>query len=156
MDINITLIGEFITFAIFVWFTMKYIWPPLMQAIADRQKKITDGLAAADQGKRDLELAQHKSVKLIREAKLEASHIVEQANNRAGRIVEEAKESARQEGQRILELANDEISNEKKQALRELEKNLGELSSAVAGKIIKREIDPKAHQDILADVLSEI
>ena len=156
MDINITLIGEFITFAIFVWFTMKYIWPPLMQAIADRQKKIANGLAAADQGKRDLELAQRKSVKLIREAKLDASHIVEQANNRAGRIVEDAKEDARQESQRLLELASEEIANEKKQALRELENSLGALSSAVAGKIIKREIDPKAHQDILNDVLSEI
>lgn len=156
MDINITLIGEFITFAIFIWFTMKYIWPALMQAIAERQEKIAAGLAAADQGKRDLELAQHKSVKLIREAKLEASHIVENANSRAGRIVEEAKEAARQESLRLLDVASSEIENQKKQTLRELEKTLGDLSSAVASKIIRRELDPKAHQDILEHVLSEI
>lgn len=156
MDINITLIGEFITFAIFIWFTMKYIWPALMQAIEERQKKIADGLAAADQGKRDLDLAQQKSADLIQKAKAEASHIIENANGRAGRVFEEAKEAARQESQRLLDVARDDIENQKKQALRELEKTVGELSAAVAGKIIRREIDPKAHQDILEQVLSEI
>ncbi len=156
MDINITLIGEFITFAIFIWFTMKYIWPGLMQAIAERQKKIAEGLAAADQSKRNLELAQQKSADLLRQAKTEASHIIENANSRAGRVIEEAKEAARQESQRLLETAHDDIENEKKQTLRELEKTLAELSSAVASKIIRREIDPKAHQDILNQVLSEI
>ncbi len=156
MDINITLIGEFITFAIFIWFTMKYIWPGLIQAIADRQQKVAEGLAAADQGKRNLELAQQRSLKMIQEAKVEASHIVENANNRAGRIVEEAKEAARQESQRLLDVATSEIENQKKQTLRELEKTLGELSSAVASKIVHRELDPKAHQDILERVLSEI
>lgn len=156
MDINITLVGEFITFAIFVWFTMKYIWPPLMQAVNDRQKKIADGLASAEQGKRDLELAQHKSSKLMQEAKLEASHIIEQANNRASRIVEEAKENARQESQRLMDIAHDEIASQKKNAVRELESSVAELSSAVAAKIIKREVDAKAHQDIIKDVLSEI
>lgn len=156
MDINITLIGEFITFAIFVWVAMKYIWPPMMQAIADRQKKIADGITAADQSKRNLDLAQSKSAKLIQEAKTEASHIVENANTRAGRIIEEAKESARQESQRLLETADAEIENQRKATLRELENTLAGLSAAVASKIVRRELDPKAHQDILEQVLSEI
>lgn len=156
MDINITLIGEFITFAIFVWVTMKYIWPPMMQAIADRQKKIADGIAAADQSKQNLDLAQQKIAKMIQDAKAEASHIVENANGRANRMIEDAKETARQEGQRLLSAAEIEIDTQKKATLRELENTLAELSSAVASKIVRRELDPKAQQDILDQVLTEI
>lgn len=156
MDINITLIGEFITFAIFIWFTLKYIWPPLMKAIEERQKKIADGLAMADQSKRDLELAQHKSVEIMREAKLQASHVIEQANSRAGRIVEEAKDQAREESARLIAAANSEIDHQKNQAKRELETQVGTLSAEIAKKIIQREIDPKAHQDILDNLLQEM
>lgn len=156
MNINLTLLGEFITFAIFIWVTMKYIWPPMMAAIAERQKKIADGLAAAEQGKQNLDLAQSKSAKMIQDAKQEAAHIIDNANNRANRMIDEAKELARQEGQRLLDAAHNEIDLQKKQALRELEKTVADLSAAVASKIVHREIDAKAHQDILNQVLLEI
>src|SRR3990167_8035414 len=110
MSINLTLIGQMITFLIFIWFTMRYVWPPIIKAIHDRQKQIADGLAASERGKRELELAQHKSVELLRDAKFSASQIIEQANKRAMQIVEEAKEQARVESQHILDNASREVS----------------------------------------------
>ena len=156
MDINVSLIGQMITFIIFVWFTMRYVWPPLRKAMEDRQKTIADGLAAGEQGKRDLEVAQHKSVEILREAKLTASHIIEEANKRAGHITEEAKENARVESFRLLEQAKGEIENQVNQAKRDIREQVGNLSISAAEKIVKRDIDPSAHQAVLNDLLAEI
>src|SRR3990167_10033738 len=98
MNINATLLGQFITFAILVWFTMRYVWPPITKAMHEREKKIAAGLEAAERGKRELEMAEHKALAILREAKGEASHIVELAHKRSIQIVDEAKENARQEG----------------------------------------------------------
>ena len=97
MDINATLIGQFLTFAILVWFTMKFVWPPITSAMQAREKKIADGLHAAEQSKRELELAEHKALSIIREAKVQASHIIEQANLHSAQMVEDAKLHAKQE-----------------------------------------------------------
>src|SRR3990167_9117588 len=105
MDINATLIGQLLTFSLLVWFTMRYVWPPITKAMQEREKKIAAGLLAAEESKRALEVAEHKALNIIREAKLTASHIVEQANKRSLQIIEEAKEDARQEGKRIVERA---------------------------------------------------
>ena len=91
MDINATIIGQFITFAILVWFTMKYVWPPIIKAMHDREKKIAGGLEAAERSKRELEMAEHKVIAIIREAKQQATQIIEQANLHSAQLVEEAK-----------------------------------------------------------------
>src|SRR3954471_2161950 len=98
MEINATLIGQLITFAILVWFTMKYVWPPITKAMHDREVKIAAGLEAAERGKRELEMAEHKALTIIHEAKQEASHIIDGAHKRSALLIDEAKEDAREEG----------------------------------------------------------
>lgn len=149
MDLNVTLIGQMITFAVFIWFTMKFIWPHITKAMHDREKKIADGLAAAEKGKRDLELAQHKSVEILQETKLKASQIVDVANKRGVHIVEEAKEAARKESKRLIAGAQIEIEQQTQQVKDELRTQAGNLAVKMAGKIVAREIDPKAHQTLL-------
>lgn len=156
MSINLTLLGQMLTFAIFVAFTMKYVWPPITKAMQEREKRIADGLAAADRGQRDLELAQHKSVEILQEAKVRASHIIDQANKRAQHIVEEAKEQARQEGQRLLAHAQSEITQQVNQAKRELQTQVSELALKMAEKIVQRDIDARTHQQLLNNLVTEI
>lgn len=156
MEINITLLGQMITFAVFVWFTMRYVWPPIMRAMKARQQRISEGLEAAEQGKKELELAQHKSTEIIREAKLEASQIVEQANNRAAQILEEAKEDARQESQKILNRAHQEVEQMTLTAKEELRNELSSLVVDGAEKVVEKEIDPKTHQKMLDELVAEL
>lgn len=156
MDINLTLIGQIITFLVFVWFTMNYVWPPLRKAMEERKQKIAEGLAAGDQARKDLELAEHKAMALLREAKLEASHVVEQANKRANHILEEAKETARVEAQRLIEHAHGEIDQQMNQVKRELRAQVAAISLSAAEKIVRRDIDPRDHQEVLDHLLSEI
>ena len=156
MDINATIIGQFITFAILVWFITKFVWPPIMKAIHDREKKIAAGLEAAERSKRELELAEHKSFAIIREAKQQASQIVEQANLHSAQLVEEAKATAKVEGQRIVDLAQGEIDREVTQAKEVLKNQLATLAIAGAEKLIKRTIDPKAQDDLLSELAAEM
>lgn len=156
MELNITLLGQMITFAVFVWFTMRYVWPPIMRAMKARQQRISEGLEAAEQGKKELELAQHKSTEIIREAKLEASQIVEQANNRAAQILEEAKEDARQESQKILNRAHQEVEQMTLTAKEELRSELSSLVVNGAERVIEKEIDPKTHQKMLDELVAEL
>ena len=116
MNINATIIGQTIAFAFFVWFCMKYVWPPIIGALNERQKKIADGLAAADRASKDLELAQVKAVEELHLAREQAKEILEQANQRATVIVEEAKDEARKEGERLIVAARAEIEQEANQA----------------------------------------
>lgn len=156
MDINITLLGQMITFAVFVWFTMRYVWPPIVKAMKARQQRITEGLEAAEQGKKELELAQHKSTEIIREAKAEASQIVEQANNRSAQILEEAKEEARQESQKILNHAQQEVEQLTQTAKDELRQELSSLVVNGAEKVVKKEIDAQAHKTMLDELMTEL
>lgn len=156
MQINFTLIGQLITFAVLVLFTMKYVWPPITKAMQEREKRIADGLAAGEKGQRDLELAKHKSVEIIQEAKLEASKIIDQANKRALRIIEEGKENARQEGERLLLAAKDDIDQLINQAKRELQNQAGELAITMAEKIMQRDFDDKTHRKLLDQLVAEI
>src|SRR5690242_15038368 len=116
MDINATIIGQFITFAILVWFTMKYVWPPIIKTMHEREKKIAAGLEAAERSKRELEIAEHKALTIIREAKQQASQIIEQANLHSAQLIEEAKGQGKLENQRIIEMAQGEIDREVTQA----------------------------------------
>jgi F-type H+-transporting ATPase subunit b len=156
MNINATLIGQAISFIFFVWFCMKFVWPPIMSALEERKKKIADGLAAAERGKHEQELAEQRAKEVIGEAKQEASNIIAQAQKRASEIVEEAKESARTEGERIVAAANAEIEQEVNRAKEHLRGQVVSIAVAGAGKVLNREIDDKAHDDLLKDLVSQI
>lgn len=156
MDVNATLIGQMITFAVFVLFTMKYVWPPITKAMQDREKKIADGLAAAEKGQRDLELAQHKSIEIIQEAKVAAAKIIDSAHQRATRIVEDAKENARVESHHLIEHAQAEIEQKVNRARRDLQADVSNLALQMAEKIVQRDIDAKTHQQLLNNMLMEI
>ena len=156
MEINATLIGQLITFAILVWFTMRYVWPPIVKAMQEREKKIAGGLEAAERAKRELDMAEHKALTIIRTAKEEALRIIEQANKRADNLVEEAKETARSEGERIIERAREEIAREVIQTKEQLRKQLAALAIAGAEKVIKKNLDVSAHAELLNQFASEI
>jgi F-type H+-transporting ATPase subunit b len=156
MDINLTLLGQMITFILFIWFTLRYVWPPLSKAMEERKQKIAEGIVAAEQSQRELELAKHKALEILREAKLKASHTVEQANHRSLHMIEEAKEAARQESLRITAQAQVDIEHQYQQAKRELTSLIGTLSVDVARKMIQQDVDVKTHQRLLDDLLSEI
>lgn len=156
MDINATLLGQFLTFSILIWFTMKYVWPPITTAMRDREKKIAAGLEAAERSKRELELAEHKALSIVREAKVQASHIIEQANLHSAQLVEEAKSNAKIEGKKIVELAQGDIDREVAQAKEALRSQLAKLAIAGAEKIINRNIDAKSHDDLLNELAAEI
>jgi F-type H+-transporting ATPase subunit b len=156
VNINLTLLGQMITFAIFVWFTLKYVWPPITTAMAERNKRIADGLAAAEQGKRDLEIAHHKVLEQLRDAKVQAASLIEQATQRGNHIVEEAKEQARHEGSRLIAVAKSEIEQEVIRAKQELQLQVSELAMAMAQKILQRELDPTKHADLINHMLKEL
>ena len=156
MNINATLIGQAISFIFFVWFCMKFVWPPIMAALEERRKKIADGLAAAERGKHEQELAEQRAKEVIGEAKQEASNIIAQAQKRASEIVEEAKDTARAEGDRIIASANAEIEQEVNRAKEHLRGQVVSIAVAGAGKVLNREIDDKAHDDLLKDLVSQI
>ncbi len=156
MEINATLIGQLITFALLVWFTMKYVWPPITKAMLEREKKIAAGLEATERSKRELEMAEHKALNIIRDAKLEASQIIEQAHKRSVQMVDEAKENARIEAKRIIEHARDEIALEVTQTKEALRKQLAALAIAGAEKIIKRNLDAPTNAALLDEFAAEI
>lgn len=156
MDINFTLVAQGIAFAILIWFTVKFVWPPLLTAIETRQKEIADGLAAAQEGKSALEQAAKKSEASLNEAKQKAAEIIMQAEKRATQIVEEAKNNAKTEGDRIIAGAKAEIDQEVNRAKEGLRAQVSSLAVAGAEKILRREIDAKAHSDMLNQLASEL
>lgn len=156
MDINATLLGQLITFTIFVWFTMKYVWPPIIKAMQEREKRIADGLAAAERGKHDLELAQHKISEQLRDTKIHAAEILDQANKRAGQIIEEAKQRAREEGERLLAIAHSDIEQEMQAARQKLRGEVAKLAIAGAEKILTHSIDSATQQDLVKQLITEI
>lgn len=156
MDINMTLIGQLIAFVVFVLFCMKYVWPPIIGAIEERQKTIADGLAASDRAAKDLELAQEKATAQLKEAKAEAASIVEAAKKHEAKIVEEAAGKAQAEKERILAAGHAEIETERNRAKEELRKQVAVLAVTGAEKILERSIDAAAHSDILDKLVAEL
>ena len=156
MNINLTLIGQSITFAIFVWFCMKYVWPPIVNALEARRKQIADGLAAADRGKHELELAARKSTEALYEAKLKAVDIIAQAEKRAAQVIDEAKNDAKIEGDRQIAAAKAEIDQEIHRARESLRGQVAQLVMVGAEKVLRREIDAKAHGDLLEAIKNEL
>ena len=149
MNINATLLGQILVFAALVWFTMKFIWPQVIEAIDQRNKEIADGLEAAARGRSELDAAQGRIEQLVSEARSQASEIIEQANGRASRIVDEAREEGERERLRLVESAHSEIERETMQARDELREQVAELAIAGAEKILQREIDSGAHGAML-------
>ncbi|MCU7960448.1 MAG: F0F1 ATP synthase subunit B [gamma proteobacterium symbiont of Bathyaustriella thionipta] len=156
MNINATLIGQLITFVVFVWFTQKYVWLPIIAALEERKKKIAEGLAAADRGVHEQELAQKRALDSMKEAKAQAAEIVGNAKKRADEIVDEAKDQARSEGERIVEAARSELDLEANRVREELRSRVAELAVVGAGRILKREVDLAAHKDIVDALAAEI
>ncbi|ANB01924.1 F0F1 ATP synthase subunit B [Ectothiorhodospira sp. BSL-9] len=156
MNINLTLLGQMITFALLVWVTMKYVWPPIIKAMKERQKEIADGLAAAERGKHEQQLAEDRAKKVLQEAKQQAAEIVATAQKRANEIVESSKDTARQEADRIKDSAQSEIEQEVNRAREELRKQVGTLAITGAERILKKEVDAKAHNQVIKDLVSQI
>ena len=156
MNFNATLIGLMITFVIFVWFCMKYIWPPLMAALEERNARISDGLAAAERGKQDLEEAQEKVAESLNEAKTQAQEIINQAQKRANEIVDEAKDIARDEADKIKAAASADIDQQITSAREHLRKEVSSIALAGAEQILKREVDAKAHAKVLDELVAQI
>ncbi len=156
MNINLTLIGQTVSFAFFVLFCMKYIWPALISVMEEREKKIADGLDAADRADKDLELAQKKATQQLRAAKQDAAAIIEQANKRAGQIVEEAKDQARAEGDRLKVAAQSQIEQEVNRAKEDLRGKVSALVLVGAEKVLGATIDENANSELVAQLAAEL
>ena len=156
MNINLTLIGQLITFIVFVWFCKKYVWSPIINALDERRTTIADGLAAADKGQAAEAEGVKAAARLVDEAKGQASEILGKAEKRGSEIVSEAKDDAGVEGDRILVAARAEIDTEVSKAKESLRAQVSELAVAGAQQILKREIDPKAHADLLDDLAAKL
>ncbi len=156
MNMNATLLGQAISFALFVWFCMKYVWPPIIQAIEERQKKIADGLQAADRAAKDLDLAQANASDQLKEAKRTATEIIDQANKRKSQILDEAREDALAERHKILTQAESEVEAERNRARDDLRKQVATLAVAGAEKILERSIDESVHKDILDNITAKL
>ncbi len=156
MNINLTILGQVISFAIFVWFCMKFVWPPLVAAMEERQKQIADGLSAADRAKLDLGLAHEKVAEQLREAKDQGAEIVDAANKRASQIVEEAKDQARVEADRIKLAAQAEVEQEVARAKQALRSQVASIAIAGAEKILRASIDEAANSEIIEQLAAEL
>lgn len=156
MNINLTLFGQTLAFAIFVWLCVKYVWPPLTAAMSARQKKIAEGLDAAGRAQQDLKLAQEKATNTLRETKEQATQILEQANKHANAIIEEAKATARTEGERLVTAARAEIEQEVNSAKDQLRAQVAALAVLGAEKILESQVDAKVHSDLVEKLASQL
>lgn len=156
MNINLTLIGQAISFSIFVWFCMKFVWPPLTTALADRQKRIAEGLSAADKAQRELENSKQQVADELKSVKDQAAQLLDQAHRRASQMVEEARAQAQAEGERIKAQARDEIEQETNRARDALRAQVAALAVAGAEKILQAQVDAQAHSAMLNKLASEL
>jgi F-type H+-transporting ATPase subunit b len=156
VNINLTLFGQMVTFAMFVWFCMKFVWPVIIEAMEEREKKISDGLDAADRAMRDLETAKNQASDQMKEAKQEAAGIVDQANKRANQIVDEAKQQAIAEGDRLKAAAQADIEQEVNRAKEELRASVAGLALAGAEKVLEASVDDKANRALVDKLASQL
>ena len=156
MNLNLTMIAQAVSFALFIWFTGKFVWPPMLRAIETRQKTIADGLAAAEQGRRVLETSNREAEEAVREARNRAAEIIAQAEKRAAQMIDEARKAAKEEGGREKAAAQAEIAQAVTRAREQLRDRVASLAVAGAEKILRREVDAKAHADLLEAIKREI
>jgi F-type H+-transporting ATPase subunit b len=156
MNINLTLLMQAVAFAAFIWFTAKFVWPPMMRAIETRQKQIAEGLAASEQGRQSLSVAEKRIAQMMDDAKARAGEIVAMGEKFRAETIQAAKGEARAEAERIVASAKAEIDQEITRAKEALRNQVADLAVAGAAKILKREVDPKVHADLLADIRNEL
>ena len=156
MNINLTLIGQMISFGLFIWFCTKFVWPALISVMEEREKKIAEGLEAADKADKDLELAKQRAGEQLREAKAEAAAIIEAANKRSAQIVDEAKDKARTEGERLMIAAQAEVEQETNRAKEELRGKVAALALAGAEKVLGASIDESANSELVSKLAAEL
>mgnify|MGYP001200955907 CR=1 FL=1 len=156
MNFNLTLIGQMISFAVFVWFTMTYVWTPIVKALDARKAKIAEGLAAAERGQHEQELGRKRALETLQQAKGQAAEVIGQAQRRATEIIEQAKLDARAEGERMLAAARAELEQETNRAREALRGKVGELAMAAAQKILEKEVNAAAHKSIVDSFAKQI
>ena len=156
MNLNLTLFAQAATFALFIWFTVKFVWPPLLRAIETRQKTIADGLAEAERGRSSLADAQKQTDVILREARARAQEIVAAAEKAANQRVEESKAQAKTEGERLVAAAHAQIQQEVQSAKQALREQVAQLAVSGAEKILRREVDAKAHADMLNQLKAQL
>jgi F-type H+-transporting ATPase subunit b len=156
VNINLTLFVQMLVFATIIWITMKWIWPPLLAAMDERQRKIADGLAAAEEGEKELSEARGKADVIIREARERANQIIDQAQHRANEVVEQAKGTANTESARIVEAAQQQIELDTTRAKESLRREVAGIAVDAASKLLGREIDPRTHADLLDKLAAQI
>ena len=156
MSINATLLIQIIAFIALIWFVNKVLWGPLSKLMEDRQKRIADGLSAAEKGKHELELAEQKAKEVLKEAKSQAQNVLSQAEKRGSEIVEDAKVKATEEADRIKASAQAEIEQEVSRAREDLRKEVAKIAISGAEKILAKEVDASAHNDMLEALVKEI
>ncbi len=156
MSINATLIAQILVFALLVRFTMVHVWPVLKQAMTDRENRIAEGLAAAERGRYEMTLAERRSTELIRESKLHGQELVNLAQQRAAQIIEQSKETARAEADNLIQAARAQIERERTETREDLRRELAALAVAGAERILAREVDEKAHNDVLNEIARQL
>jgi F-type H+-transporting ATPase subunit b len=156
VNINLTLVVQMIVFVVLIWFTKKFVWPMITVAMEERSRKIAMGLAAAEKGQQELAQANQKAEAIIREARERATHIIDQAQHRANDLVEQAKSTATQEGQRLVAAAQQQIGLESNRAREALRKEVAQIAVGAASKLLEREIDPRAHADLISKLATQI
>jgi F-type H+-transporting ATPase subunit b len=156
VNINLTLIVQMIVFIVLVWFTMKFVWPMILGPMEERSKKIAAGLAAAEKGQEELARAREGAEAVIREARERANQIIDQAQHRANDLVEQAKGTATSEGRRLVEAAKQQIELEASHAREALRREVATIAVSAASKVLEREIDPRAHADLLTKLATQI
>ena len=156
MNINLTLFGQTVTFIVFVWFCMKFVWPPIINALTERRQRIADGLAEAEKGMQSRAVAEQDAAKVLEAAKGQATEVLAQAQRRADEIVEESKRNARVEGERLLAGARAEIDQEVNRAREALRKEVVAIALRGAEQLLGREVDQSAHNDLLDDLAAQL
>lgn len=156
MNINLTLIVQMLVFALVIWLTMKFVWPMILGAMDERTRKIAQGLAAAEKGQAELAQAREKADAIIREARERANQIVDQAQHRAGDLIEQAKQTAVSEGERLVAAAQAQIALETSRAREQLRREVGQVAVRAASKLLEREIDPRAHADLIDKLAAQV
>jgi F-type H+-transporting ATPase subunit b len=156
VHINLTLLVQMLAFAALVWFTMKFVWPMILGPMQERERRIAQGLAAADKGAEELKQARAGAEAILREARERAGVILDQAQHSANEVIEQARVAATQEGQRLVAAAKQQIELEAARAREQLRQQVGEIAVAAAAKLLEREIDPRAHEALLEEFAAQI
>ncbi|MFC1664233.1 F0F1 ATP synthase subunit B [Pseudomonadota bacterium] len=156
MNLTATIFGQIVVFAVLVWFIKAFLWKPMLNMLDERKKSIADGLAAAERGQKEQELSQHRAAELLKEAKVQAQEVINRAEKRGSEIVDEAKNDAKAEGERLLTAAKAEIDKEINRAREELRSQVATLVVAGAEQILNKEVDAKAHSNMLDQLATQL